>query len=285
MDWGKAYFLAFRPGTRNWPILAGLNGISAAFLPATNGCGPMSTNTVYASASADAAIRRVLATLPTAMQSGGPIADAVMVRAGTALLGRIKQAFVVKARGGTDEAGDKWQPLSPKTIAYSKTRSRGKGGRTKTEKARATRPSQALNQKQQKRWWEVYSRQLAIYKGDKSHAAAVAWLVLKSEGAQTLLMKYGYRKVEILRDTGLLLNSLSPGVASKERVFRVGPGEVIVGTNRKGARGHHYGVPGRLPQRRLWPEVSKWPKNWWLDIIEAVQQGILDLTIYLIKRM
>lgn len=230
-----------------------------------------------------AAARQALAALPRRALAGGQVADAMMARCGMAALGRIKQAFVVKARGGTDEAGDQWKPLSPRTIAYSKTRQRGRGGRTRAEKGRPTRPSQALNAKQQARWWEVYRRQLAIRKGDKGHAAAVAWLVLKGEGARTLVDKYGHRQVEILRDTGLLLNSLSPGVASAEQVFRVGRGEVIVGTNRKGAAGHHAGIPGRLPQRRLWPEPRKWPTGWWQDITEQVKQGLADLAILLIK--
>ena len=228
-------------------------------------------------------IRRAITSLPTVARSGGPVANAMMTRCGMAALGRIKQAFVVKARGGTDEAGDSWPPLSPKTIAYSKTRQRGRGGRTKAEKKRASHPSQALNDKQQARWWQVYRRQLAIYKGDKGHAAAVAWLVLKKEGAQTLVDKYGNRQVEILRDTGLLLNSLSPGVANSASIFRVGRGEVIVGTNRKGAAAHHAGIPGRLPQRRLWPEPRKWPTSWWRDLQEQVKQGLLDIVADLIK--
>lgn len=207
----------------------------------------------------------------------------MMVRCGLAILGRIRHAFVTKARGGTDEAGERWKPLSPKTIAYSKTRQRGRGGRTRTERGRPPRPSQALDEKQQERWWEVYRRQLAIYKGDKGHAAAVAWIVLKREGAVTLLDKYGHRQVEILRDTGLLLNSLSPGVHSAEQVLRTGRGEVIVGTNRRGAKAHHTGIPGRLPQRRLWPEPRKWPANWWADIIDQVKQGLLDIAALLIR--
>ena len=228
-------------------------------------------------------MRHVISQVPATARGGGPIADAMMMRCGLAALGRIKQAFVVKSRGGTDEAGESWKPLSPRTITYSKTRQRGRGGRTKAEKSRATRPSQALNAKQQARWWAVYRRQLAIYKGDKGHAAAVAWLVLKGEGAQTLVGKYGGRQVEILRDTGLLLNSLSPGVASGEQVFRVAPGEVVVGTNRKGAVGHHNGIPGRLPQRRLWPSVNRWPPTWWADIQNEVKQGLVDIVTQLIR--
>lgn len=240
------------------------------------------SNTVHTRATRDD-LRRALQGLPAAAQGGGPIADAMMVRVGMVLLGRIKRAFIVKARGGTDECGEKWQPLSPKTIAYNKTRQRGRGGRTKAEKKRNAFPSQALNQKQQDRWWEVYRRQLAIHKGDKRHAAAVAWTVLKREGARTLVDKYGHRQVEILRDTGLLLNSLSPGVASSDQVFRVERGAVTVGTNRAGAAAHHNGVPGRLPQRRLWAPPDKWPAEWWRDITDAAKSGMAELAAYLIR--
>lgn len=243
----------------------------------------MST-TVYCRA-AIATVRDALARVPMVARQGGPIADAMMTRCGLAILGRIKQAFVVKARGGTDEAGESWKPLSPKTIAYSKTRQRGRGRRTRAEKKREAFPSQALTAKQQKRWWEVYRRQLPIYKGNKGHAAAVAWLALKREGATTLLDKYGHRQVEILRDTGLLLNSLSPGVDSSEQVFRVGDGEVVVGTNRKGAIAHHHGIPDRLPQRRLWAEPSHWPRSWWQDVLEQAKQGLLDVAVSLIKAL
>ena len=228
-------------------------------------------------------LRRALASVPGVARARGPVADAMMTRCGLAILGRIKQAFITKSRGGTDEAGDSWKLLSPRTIAYSKTRQRGRGGRTRSEKGVAVHPSQSLSSRQQERWWEVYRRQLAIYKGDKGHASAVAWLVLKGEGAQTLVDKYGHRQVDILRDTGLLLNSLSPGVASPERVFRVGYGAVIVGTNRKGAAAHHRGAK-HLPQRRLWPPVSKWPAAWWRDVIEQARQGILDIATTIAKR-
>lgn len=227
-------------------------------------------------------LRQAIARIPQVAMTGGATANAMMTRCGLAALGLIKQAFIVKARGGTDEAGEKWKPLSPKTIAYSKTRQRGRGGRTKAEKGRASHPSQALNAKQQARWWNVYRKHLAIYKGDKGHAAAVAWLVLKGEGARTLLDKYGHRQVDILRDTGMLLNSLSPGVASNEQVFRIGNGEVIVGTNRKGAAAHHEGT-SRIPQRRLWPEPSKWPPSWWQDIVEQARIGLIDIAAQLMR--
>lgn len=257
----------------------------------------MTTNAVYTSASSDAVIRQALSALPEAARRGGPIADAMMTRAGMALLGRIKQAFIAKARGGTDEAGDRWKPLKKETIAYSRRHRKKEGNPQdsrvfsqakskpwipRSNKRAKYGPSYALTKRQNERWWEVYRRQLAIYKGNRGHAAAVAWIILKGEGATTLMEQYGNMQVDILRDTGLLLNSISPGVASPNRVFRVGLGEVIVGTNRKWAKLHHEGGK-RVPQRRLWPEVNRWPQSWWIDILEQINSGMMDLAVFLIK--
>jgi len=244
----------------------------------------MAEQTIYVRASRAAVVGAVLR-IPQEASVGSAEANAMMTRLGFTALGRIRQAFVVKSRGGTDEAGDRWAPLSPKTIAYSRTRGRGRSGRTRAEYGRPDRPSQALNAKQQDRWWRLYRQGLAMFKGDKKHAAARAWFILKKEGAVTLLDKYGHRQVEILRDTGLLLNSLSPGITIAEQVFRVLPGEVIVGTSRKGAASHHTGIPGRLPQRRLWPEPSRWPSSWWLDLAEQGRAGLIDIAISLLRNL
>ncbi len=234
----------------------------------------MADNTVYVRASSDG-LRRVLESIPEQMQGGGPLASAMLTRCGLAALGRIKTAFVAKARGGTDEAGDRWAPLKPSTIAYSRR------GRSRAEKKQANRPSQALNRRQQDRWWSLYRQGLAMFRGDKGRAAKRAWGISKAEGATTLLAKYGGRKVEILRDTGVLLNSLSPGVGSGNQVLRVGRGEVVVGTNVPYARFHHERTR-RIPQRRLWPEPSRWPSSWWRDILEQARAGVLDIAAQLI---
>lgn len=242
----------------------------------------MNENTVYVRATRRQ-LRQVFATIPSAAlgQAGArAAANAMMTRLGLTLLGRIKKAFIDKSRGGTDEAGDRWAPLSPKTIAYS----RRHPGVPKAKDRAAARPSWALSEEQRGRWWQVYRQSLARYKGDKGAAARAAWFVLKGEGAETLLDKYGKTQVDILRDTGLLLNSLSPGVDSEHQVFRLGTGEVIVGTNRKGAAAHHSGIPGRLPQRRLWPEVNRWPTSWWIDILESARTGLVDITLHLMGK-
>jgi hypothetical protein len=229
----------------------------------------------------------------------GP-AQQILVRMGQTALGYIKEAFVVKSRGGTDEAGEAWKPLKPETIAYKRRHPLAlrKGGFSAkarlpgAKKRAAFSPSFQLSKAENKRWWEVYKGALRRYKGDKAHAAAVAWVVLKSEGARTLLMVYGGLHVEILRDTGLLLASLTPGavrptgrpIPVKHQVFRLAPGEVIIGANRKGAHGHHHGVPARnLPQRRLWPPVGNWPTRWWQGITEQCRLGLIELAQDIIK--
>lgn len=85
--------------------------------------------------------------------------------------------------------------------------------------------------------------------------------------------------VEILIDTGKLFRSLTPGVRSKDQVFEVRPGEIIVGTNAVSERGfpypaaHHHGTVN-LPQRRLWPQVSDWPPRWHEVIRDVFQRGV-----------
>lgn len=238
----------------------------------------MIQRTIYVRATRAEVVASLLR-VPTEAVAGGPIADSMLMHCGFAILGRIHRAFLVKAKGGTDEAGEKWEPLSPYTIAYRMTTRKGKHRRSKVERSRPNRPSQALNSKQQERWWEVYRQVLAQYKGNKGHAAAVAWVKLKEEGAKTLFDKYSNYQVDILIDSHDLVDSLSPEGESEYKIFRVSPGEAEVGTSRPGASHHHRGIPGRLPQRRLWPEPKKWPNDWWGDILGELTLGVVDLAV------
>lgn len=259
----------------------------------------MTETVIYVRAAPDD-VAGAVSLLPQEAVAGGSVANAMMTRCGMAALGRIRAAFIVKARGGTDEAGDRWKPLKPETIAYSRRHRKKPGDPSQSRvfsrakklpwvpkpKVRAAyAPSYALTASQNSRWWDVYRQGLAMYRGDKSHAARRAWVILKGEGATTLIAQYGGAQVDILRSTGLLLASLTPGVTVLEQVFRIKPGEVIVGTNRRGAAAHHRGIPGRLPQRRLWPEPSRWPPSWWRDILEQAVAGLIEITVYLVRRI
>lgn len=248
--------------------------------------------TVYTRATA-ASVRDALGKVPGAaagrrVPSGWSAAvRQLYVRVGLAALDLIQQAFVVKARGGTDEAGDRWLPLAPSTLLRRLARPR----RRPRDR---THPSAALTPRQRARWWVLYQRGLGWYRGDKGHAAAGAWLRLRLEGgARTLRERFaGGGSVEILRDTGLLKNSLSPGAPAdaagssvprmRHQVFRLGRGEVIIGTNRAGALAHHKGL-GHVPERRLWPRVSRWPARWWAVILGQLRQGVVDVVAHALE--
>src|SRR5437868_10069394 len=129
--------------------------------------------------------RRVIAALPAVASGRAPDttgeARRMQLAIGAVALSLVKQAFVQKSEGRADEAGLRWEPLAPSTVAK---RRKGRG-----------------------------------------------------QGAPL-----------ILRDTGLLFNSLSPGISA-----RPNPGQVIVGTNDPKAAWHHRGTT-TIPARPLWPD-------------------------------
>ena len=88
----------------------------------------------------------------------------------------------------------------------------------------------------------------------------------------------------ILREFDILSRSLRPGASPaaagsrppsvREQIFRVGRGNVVLGTTRPHAGAHHRGGP-RLPQRRLWPVVMTWPSAWWSKMLVQTRQGVI----------
>ena len=149
---------------------------------------------------------------------------------GVVALSSIKDAYVTKARGGTDAMGIKWPPLSPATIAR---RRKGPGP---------------------------------------------------------------LRSIEILRDTGVLLNSLSPGVPNgasyskptdpggSEQIMEVIGDTVAVGTNVKYAATHNYGDASRnIPRRQFLPDDdSQIPEEWkedWTDAATVALKSVLEIRL------
>lgn len=211
-----------------------------------------------------AAVKAAIASIPQELTEGSSDTQEILTNCGLAILERIREAFLVKSAGGTDDAGDRWAPLKPSTIAYSRS------GRTRTESKRSSQPSQALNSRQQTRWWSLYRQGLAIYKGDKAIAAKRAWAILKSEGATTIVQKYGTRRVDILYKTGGLFNSITSKVTAS--------GEIIISSDHPAAAAHHHGARNKgIPQRRLWPDPRNWPSSWWQDILDVIREGAVDM--------
>ncbi len=263
---------------------------------------------VYFRGSRDDA-RRIVVKLSLALtgrdHAAAGVARSVFIAIGMAALSDIKADFVRKARGGTGEDGVKWKPLKKETIAYS--RRFGKGEKSSLKKAAGLgrghrfapggRPG-LMSATQLKQWKAIYASVLRRLMASadageaKSRAAKIAWAVMKKRGVKTMLQVFGNRSVETLRDTGVLLNSLSPGQmvgdgyqkpagVGDDQVFDITARGVIVGTNVPYAPTHQNGDPERgVPARPFLP-VGDPPEVWrqrWLDVgATAVAAGLTRL--------
>ena len=238
------------------------------------------------------------------------IARGVFTAVGFAALSDIKADYVRKATGATGEDGVTWPPLSPKTLAYSRrfgpgekaALKRGAGLGKAHRHAPGGQPG-LLTAQQLKRWKGIYASRLArlmlsLPAGQaKARAAAIAWATVKREGARTMLDVYGSRKVDILRDTGVLLNSLSPGEISgtgpsvtyrppdtdggAQQVFALFASGVIVGTTVPYAAVHQEGDPAKgIPARPFLPTHGVpdiWSERWAAVGQQALTEGAKQL--------
>jgi hypothetical protein len=241
---------------------------------------------VYTTASREevlGVLRRLPRVLAGTEADADRVAEGLQLRLGLTLLGRIQEAFVVKARGGTDEAGIAWTPLKRETVASRRPAPRKRWGE---------RPRGLLTGKEDATWRRIFAVRLAWiqakhgldYKEAAAMAARQAWAEVKRQGARTKLAVYGGRQVEILRDTGELLASLGPGVDGRPpdgQILRMLPGRVVVGTNKK--TWHHRGVPGRLPRRPLWPDDGRLPDSWWSALTGALASGLVRVLTLILQ--
>lgn len=239
-------------------------------------------------------VRALVGTLIGRNQRFPDYARGVFLALGFAALSDIHEDFIRKARGGTGEDGVRWPKLSAKYLAYGrrfgpgeKTALKKDAGLTRANSYAPGGKSGMLTKAELKRWRGIYAAllaKLAVHMpiGEaKAKAAAIAWNKLKAAGATTKLEVFGHREVEILRDTSVLLNSLSMGRLSgndytkpnveggEEQIFEPLDNGIIVGTRVKYARAHNEGIPGRLPERRFIPKADQVPPQWlarWLNV-------------------
>jgi len=139
----------------------------------------------------------------------------------------------VKSRGGTDSAGIRWKPLSPRTIAY-RPLARGDAQLYNVRNFKSTKG--LLTPTQDKRWRAIYGYQLRRGK-TPAQAASIAWGIVKAAGAKTKIGTLSNREVPILILTRRLERSLRPGkviqgqyIPSLEQEFEIDGNRLIVRT-------------------------------------------------------
>lgn len=141
------------------------------------------------------------------------------MRLGFGVLSCFYQAYLTKAKGGTDEMGIKWEPLKRKTIAYNRPHP-GLAGKRQQAKAEGRPGRPLLSKDLDALWRRIYARKFYEFSGGASaeahdasgHAAAYAWAVVKSMGGQTIIDTYGDTPVEIGRSSGRALNAMAMAV-------------------------------------------------------------------------
>ena len=227
------------------------------------------------------------------------IAKGFLLAVGFAVLSDVKDAFLVKSRGGTDEMGVTWPPLQPETIArrrvgprdikqsetIKKRQSIVRNLRRKRVKELTDRFSLSLPLEQAKQ----RAREIADSSSEKTSRQRQATQSTGLNKVATL----GGRQVDMLRDTGVLLNSLSPGTigpsdtyqrpsgdGGANQVFDLKENSITVGTNVPYAATHNFGDAERnIPRRQFLPDdANQVPQVWaqrWLDVATgALEVGI-----------
>ena len=116
------------------------------------------------------------------------IAKGFLLTLGFAALTDIKDAFIIKARGGTDEMGISWPPLSKEYLAYGRRYGPGEQAALKRQAGLGRQHRRApgghkglLTAAQLKLWRRIYVEYASRFMLSepesmaKSHAAAIAW--------------------------------------------------------------------------------------------------------------
>ncbi len=219
------------------------------------------------------------------------LAQAMQARLGNVLLSKIRQAYLEKARGGTDECGIRWAPLSPVTVAGRRLGKADRQSLAGKSRLRALSPAERKLERREyrKRLTDLVARGLPRTRA-QALARAQAFNRLRGRDAAipTRLALLGFRQVDILIDTGELLASFSPGVEDRPshtpgQVFETPPGRVIVGSALPRAAYHHRGT-SRLPARPFWPPDGHLPDSWWEALLVALRRGLSEAVTSAVTR-
>lgn len=276
---------------------------------------PIATTTIHWHGTR-AELRQRLGTLVRVLTGKEPdtsgVVESMQLALGEVMLSKIKEAFVVKSQGGTDEMGIAWPPLSATTLAL---RTKNTGAKTM---AKLDREFQWLPKHRRFLIAAHRERLESLYQDGvtggraRRHASRILRLMqpylpptrfkklekeLKEQPttrAKKLAQAGAY--AEILRDTGRFLNSFAGGQANPDRKLYSGPGVIVIGSNARtktgiplldlhdsaGPRAKKADGTDRLPRRQILPdEERRIPATWWRDGKRAYAKAMNSRPLWL----
>ncbi len=231
-------------------------------------------------------------------------AEQVAIAVGNTLLGDIKEDFIRKSEGAQGQDGITWSPLMPATIrAKAKKALAAKGMSPKSAKGAAYRGRLAeynkrLSAAKQKIGQSISPAPAGNKPAQAARLKTIERLARTAVGTFPHEIRSDVDKVRpfaltlILRDTGVLLNSLSAGVRyqrytgpnADQQIFIAKPGEVIVGTNVPYASKHQHGDKSQhLPKRQILPKEGQVPATWWSNVKATAAGAIADALVFLLQ--
>ena len=212
----------------------------------------------------------------------GGIGEQVSTALGMWFLAEIRIDYIRKSDGVQGEIGGTWKPLSRMTIENRRQ------GHKFLAAEKAFNEREAIVRAEQQRIFERLAMSIP-----KNEAMARSKVLAEEYATQKTRTTYvesrSAMKIQILRDTGVLLNSLSPGQVtsdgryvvqvvpgSDKQIFEPVAGKVTVGTNVAYAADHQDGVPSRrLPARPFFPRKGEQiPERWWERAHDAVNMAL-----------
>lgn len=201
----------------------------------------------------------------------------ILMSMGIQILSDVKADFIRKARHGRGEDGVEWPPLAASTVA----------GRRKGPKHHNKNAETKLRKKLTDKYYRQFYKRYSISLGDqeaKTAARRQAETKATRETGKSKVDLYGDDEHEILVDTGVLINSLSPGSVSKtgeytspseHQEWDIKPNGFSVTTNvpytgiqQNGSKKHS------IPARRFIPRTL--PEIWRQRLVEATATAIAN---------
>lgn len=222
-----------------------------------------------------------------------------------------RQNFINKSNRGGGADGIPWAPLAPMTVVK--------------RIAKSGRRISRLPAKIQRHTEDIAAAVREIKRIQKLHRGVSTvgldrrieyWRDQIEKASESLYSAIEH--IKILRDTGRLFASFSPGLEGEKRPdgeLEVRPGQCICGTNLTYPeyRDHHHGEPtefqgdrrewptvdeileywdkkddgwqpARVPERRFWPKVENWPESWWKSIDRAAMVGAVEVLQALVTK-